>query len=68
MDLTALMAIATGYLVRAHRTLRDRSGRLDDDGASTLELVIIILGLILLAAALVAALTLAVNRRLAQIN
>ena len=52
---------------RLSRRVRDVwAGR--DVGLSTLEIVVIALGLFLLATALVAALTAAVNSRIAQIN
>ena len=62
LTLTYLQALitATGANVRRH---------VDSDvGATTLELVIIILGLILIAGLLVAAITAAVQRRINQIN
>lgn len=68
MPLTILLIVVTGYAADARRAVRRRLGGLDDAGASTLELVIIILGLVTLAAALVVVLTVAVNRRLNQIN
>ena len=68
MPLTILLTVVTGYAASAHRAVRRRLGGLDEAGASTLELVIIILGLVTLAAALVVVLTVAVNRRLNQIN
>jgi len=68
MPLTILLTVVTGYATDARRAVHRRLGALDDAGASTLELVIIILGLVTLAAALVVVLTVAVNRRLNQIN
>lgn len=59
--LTMLRAL-TGRLQRTWRT------RQDDLGASTLELVILILGLIAVATLLVAALTAAVRSRTDQIT
>jgi hypothetical protein len=54
-------------LIASTRTrLRNRLG--DDTGASTLELVIIVLGLIAVAGLLVVAITAAVQRRVNQIN
>lgn len=49
------------------RRLRARTGR-PDGGISTLEVVVIALGLFILAGALVAAITAAVNSRMNQIN
>lgn len=68
MPLTVMLTVLTGYLAGARRTLRERVGPADDTGASTLEVVILILGFIALAAALVAVVTVAVNRRLDQIT
>ena len=68
MPLTILLTVVTGYVAAARRSVRERFGPSDEAGASTLELVIIILGLIALATALVTVLTLAVNRRLDQIT
>ena len=67
MPATLMLLILNGYVAGVRRRVRERLGP-DDAGASTLELVIIILGLIALAGALVAVVTLAVNRRLDQIN
>ena len=63
LTITALtfMAALTG---RIRATWRDRA----EDGASTLELVILILGLITVATLLVATLTAAVKSRTDQIN
>lgn len=61
--LTARVLLA-GHLARTRRTLRGRG----EDGVSTLELVIIVLGLIAVATLLVTAITLAVTRRTDQIN
>lgn len=68
MPMTLMLTVLSCYLAGARRTVRERVGPTDDAGASTLELVIIILGMIALAAALVAVVTLAVNRRLDQIT
>lgn len=66
----ALLALQVllGLTYTARRALRERVNPADDVGLSTLEIVIIILGLMALAAALVVVLTAAVNRRLDQIN
>ena len=63
-----LLAIA--YLNALLTTTRGTARRRvhNDVGATTLELVIIVLGLILVAGLLVAAITAAVQRRIAQIN
>lgn len=66
MPVSVAFQVFLGYLASARRAARDVAS--SDAGATTLEIVIIILGLIALAAALVAALTVAVNRRLDQIN
>lgn len=58
----SLLAAVTG------RCRRSISARADDQGASTLEMVIIILGLVTVAGILVAALTAAVSARVAQIQ
>ena len=57
-----LDALLTTARATARRTVHN------DVGATTLELVIIVLGLILVAGLLVAAITAAVQRRIAQIN
>ena len=62
--LLAARALLAGHLARTSRTLRNRG----EDGVSTLELVIIVLGLIAVATLLVTAITLAVTRRTDQIN
>lgn len=63
-----LLAIA--YLNALLTTTRGATRRRvhNEVGATTLELVIIVLGLILVAGLLVAAITAAVQRRIAQIN
>ena len=62
LALTYLQALLTHTRARVHE-------RVDSDiGATTLELVIIVLGLILVAGILVAAITAAVQRRVNQIN
>jgi len=68
MPLAFLLTILGGYVAAAERTVHERRRAPDDAGASTLELVIIILGLIAVAAALVAVVTVAVTSRLDQIN
>jgi hypothetical protein len=62
--LLAARVLLSGRLARTSRTLRNRG----EDGVSTLELVIIVLGLIAVATLLVTAITLAVTRRTDQIN
>jgi hypothetical protein len=56
------------HLTRPARDSRSRVGRWSDAGATTLELVIIALGLIAVATLLVVAITAAVTRRTNQIN
>ncbi|MBX9243806.1 hypothetical protein ICW40_03170 [Actinotalea ferrariae] len=68
MPITVMLTVLTGYLAGARRIVRERVGPANDAGASTLEHVIIILGLIAVAVALVAVVTIAVNRRLDQIT
>jgi len=62
MPLSMLLSVATGLNVRARRQVRAWVGPGHDVGATTLELVIIILGL------MVVAVTAAVQRRVDQIN
>jgi hypothetical protein len=64
--LTALILVR-GLIATTRRTVRDRYGQ-NDVGASTLEMVIITLGLIAVATILVVAITAAVQRRVDQIN
>lgn len=64
---TLLLLTYLDALVTTTRT-RVRSRAHGDDGASTLELVIIILGLIAVAGVLVVAITAAVQRRVDQIE
>ena len=66
MNTIATLIILKGYVATARRTIRLRLG--NDVGASTLELVIIILGLIAVATLLVVAITAAVQRRVDKIN
>jgi hypothetical protein len=75
MPITVLLTLITGYTTTARRALHHRlttgtenRGWAAETGATTLELVIIVLGLIALATALVVALTTAVQRRTNQIN
>jgi hypothetical protein len=63
----AALIVLRGYAVATRRAVRERYGD-NDVGASTLELVIIILGLIAVATLLVVAITAAVQRRVDQIN
>ena len=62
LTLTYLQALITTTRTNVRRHVSS------DVGATTLELVIIILGLILIAGLLVAAITAAVQRRISQIN
>ena len=66
MNTIATLIILKGYVATARRTIRSRIG--NDAGASTLELVIIVLGLIAVATLLVVAITAAVQRRVDKIN
>ena len=67
MNTLAALIVLRGYVVATRRPVRERYGD-NDGGASTLELVIIILGLIAVATLLVVAITAAVQRRVDQIN
>lgn len=67
MNTVATLIVLQGYLATIRRTARERHAP-DDVGASTLELVIIVLGLIAVAGILVVAITAAVQRRVDQIN
>lgn len=65
---TALVLIH-GYLARTRTAIRDRfTGTGHETGASTLEMAVITLALLVVAGILVAAITAAVNSRVAQIN
>ncbi len=63
----ATLTVLQGYVATARRAVRRRLGE-NDVGASTLELVIIVLGLIAVATLLVVAITAAVQRRVDQIT
>lgn len=63
----AVLTVLQGYVTTARRAVRRRLGE-NDVGASTLELVIIVLGLIAVATLLVVAITAAVQRRVDQIT
>ncbi len=67
MNAVATLIVLQGYLATVRRTAREHHGP-PDAGASTLELVIIVLGLIAVAGILVVAITAAVQRRVDQIN
>jgi hypothetical protein len=67
MNTLAALIVLNGYVATLRREVRRRVGD-NDVGASTLELVIIILGLIAVATLLVVAITAAVQRRVDQIN
>lgn len=61
---SSLLLLTRDRVLRQAHPVRDRS----DEGASVLELVVISLGLFLLALAVVAGITTAVNDRLARIR
>lgn len=61
------VTVLQGYIARCRRWVREHAPG-GDVGASTLELVIIILGLIAVATLLVVAITAAVQRRVDQIT
>ncbi|MCR6492109.1 hypothetical protein [Cellulomonas sp. P24] len=69
---TTAWILLTGYLATTRRLIGDRARRIHtgagDAGSNTLELVIIVLGLIAVATLLVVAITAAVTRRVNQIN
>lgn len=65
---TALLATGLGAAARLRRGLRDRLRGRDDSGVSTLEMVIIALGLMAVAGLLVAAVTTAVTSRTNQLR
>ena len=67
MNTIAALIVLRGFIATARRTVRERHPD-NDAGASTLELVIIVLGLIAIATMLVVAITAAVQRRVDQIN
>ncbi|MCB2175752.1 MAG: hypothetical protein KQH57_08085 [Actinomycetales bacterium] len=67
MSTIAALIVLRGFIATARRTARERYAD-NDVGASTLELVIIVLGLIAMATMLVVAITAAVQRRVDQIN
>ena len=67
MNTIAALIILRGIVATTGRSVRERYAD-NDVGASTLELVIIILGLIAVATLLVVAITAAVQRRVDQIN
>ena len=67
MNTIAALIVLRGFIATARLNVRERY--VDNDvGASTLELVIIVLGLIAVATMLVVAITAAVQRRVDQIN
>lgn len=74
---TTAWILLTGYLATTRRLIGDRTRSIrtgpggagaGDAGSNTLELVIIVLGLIAVATLLVVAITAAVTRRVNQIN
>ena len=68
MNTYAALVILNGYIAGVRRTVRERTGPEPSAGSITLEQVIITLGLIAAAALLAAAITVAVQRRVNQIN
>jgi hypothetical protein len=66
MNTLVMLTFLNSYVTTTRHWIRDRAG--EDAGASTLELVIIILGLIAVAGVLVVAITAAVQRRVDQIT
>lgn len=68
LTLQTLAAALVRRVVAAKTTRTAPPGRPRDAGLSTLEIVVIALGLFLIAGALVAVITGAVNSRLNQIN
>ncbi|WP_298456617.1 hypothetical protein [uncultured Cellulomonas sp.] len=67
MNTFAALIILNGYTATLRRQVRDRLSD-NDVGATTLEIVIIVLGLIAVATMLVVAITAAVQRRVDQIT
>jgi len=67
MSTLVAVIVLQGYIAGCRRWVRERAPD-GDIGASTLELVIIILGLIAVATLLVVAITAAVQRRVDQIT
>ena len=67
MNTLAALIVLRGFVATTRHAVRERYAD-NDIGASTLELVIIILGLIAVATLLVVAITAAVQRRVDQIN
>jgi hypothetical protein len=68
MNTYAALVILNGYIAAVRRTVRERTGPESSAGSITLEQVIITLGLIAAAALLAAAIAVAVQRRVNQIN
>ena len=66
MNTLVLLTFLDGYISAARHRIRDRAG--DDTGLTTLEIVIITLGRMGVAAVLVVAITAAVQRRVDQIT
>lgn len=67
MNTFAALIILNGYTATLRRQVRERLSD-NDVGATTLEIVIIVLGLIAVATMLVVAITAAVQRRVDQIT
>ena len=67
MPTAVAILLVQGYVAGLNRRLRERLPQ-GDTGATTLEIVIIVLGLIAIATILVVALQAAVQRRVDQIN
>ena len=68
MNTYAALVIINGYVASARRTVRARTGPDRTLGSTTLEQVVITLGLITVATILILAITAAVQRRIDQIN
>lgn len=66
MPALLVLSYLSALVTSSRRRARDRVA--NETGATTLELVIIVLGLIAIAGILVAAITAAVQRRVNQIN
>ncbi|MGV8966601.1 MAG: hypothetical protein ACOH2F_10000 [Cellulomonas sp.] len=66
MNTIAVFIVLSGYLATAQRTIRQRTA--DSEAGVTLEQVVITVGLLGLAILAIAAIAVAVNRRIALIN
>ena len=67
MNTFAALIILNGYLATARRTLHERAGA-PDAGMTTLETVVVTVGLLTIATLAIIAITAAVQRRISQIN